>query len=166
MRHLATVGLVATTLLAQGPSAPRHDRGYREDAVELAKRESAAYVRAFNEHRTNDLRTLFAEDADLAFLQGPDVERLDYGLVGGADKIAGCLAGFFELYPDARLSQAVATARLIRPDVLIADVDFEIVGLPGDASVIRGRSVVVRVNESGVWKVTADRNVSRTRAAK
>ncbi len=157
MRYMATVGLIAAALLAQGHS---------EDAFELSRRESSAYVRAFNEHKAAGLDALFNRDADLAFLQGSDVAKLDYGLVRGADEIAGCLARFFELYPNARLSQAVTTARLIRPDLLITDVDFEIVGLPGNAGPIRGRSVVIRANESGAWKIAADRNVSRTHTAK
>jgi uncharacterized protein (TIGR02246 family) len=154
---MATVGLIAAALLAQGRS---------EDAFELSKRETSAYVRAFNEHKPKVLDALFTRDADLAFIQGSDVKRLEYGLVRGADEIAGCLTTFFDLYPKARLSQAVMTARLIRPDVLITDVDFEIVGLPDEAGPIRGRSLVIRVNESGAWKIAADRNVSRTHAAR
>jgi uncharacterized protein (TIGR02246 family) len=165
MRHLATVGLIAA-LAAQAPSATRRDRDGPDETVELARRESSAYVRAFNDRRAKDLSALFTQEADLAFLQGPDATRLDYGIVRGADEIAGCLARFFDLYPEARLSQAVVAARLIRPDVLIADVDFEITVLPGGAGPIRGRAVVIRVNESGAWKIAADRNVSRTHAAK
>jgi hypothetical protein len=165
MRHMATVGLIAA-LAAQAPSAPRRDRDGSDAAVELARRESSAYVRAFNERGAKDLSAIFTQEADLAFLQGPDAGRLEYGIVRGADEIVGCLARFFELYPDARLSQTVVSARLIRPDLLIADVDFEIVGLPGESGPIRGRSVTIRLNESGVWKIAADRNVSRTRAAK
>jgi hypothetical protein len=165
MRHLATMGLMAA-LAAQAPSAPRRDREGPDEAVELARRESSAYVRAFNDRRAKDLSALFTREADLAFLQGPDAGRLDYGIVRGAGEIAGCLAKFFDLYPEARLSQAVVTARLIRPDVLIADVDFEITGLPGEYGPIRGRSVIIRLNEAGAWKIAADRNVSRTRAVK
>ena len=163
MRHLATVGLIAA-LAAQAPSATRRDRDGPDEAVELARRESSAYVRAFNHRRAKDLSALFTREADLAFLQGPDAGRLDYGIVRGAGEIAGCLARFFEMYPDARLSQTVVSARLIRPDLLIADV--EIVGLPDEYGPIRGRSATIRLNESGVWKIAADRNVSRTRAAK
>jgi hypothetical protein len=164
MRHLATVGLIAA-LAAQAPSAPPRDRDGPDEAVELTRRESSAYVRAFNHRGAKDLSALFTREADLAFLQGPDAGKLDYGIVRGAGEIAGCLAKFFDLFPDARLSQTVVSARLIRPDVLIADVDFEITGLPGGAGPIRGRSVVIRVNESGAWKIAADRNVSRTHAA-
>jgi hypothetical protein len=164
MRHLATVGLIAA-LAAQAPSATRRDRDGPDEAVELARRESSAYVRAFNDHRTKELKALFTQDADLAFLQGTDVRRLEYGIIRGADEIMGCLARFFDLYPDARLSQTVATARLLRPDVMISDVDFEITGLAAGAGPIRGRAIVIRVNESGAWKIAADRNVSRTHTA-
>jgi uncharacterized protein (TIGR02246 family) len=166
MSYATTVGLITAALLAQGPSGTRQDLGDSTDAVELAKRETSAYVRAFNEHKAKELAAFFTRDADFAFLQGSDIARLEYGLVRGAGEIAGCLARFFDLYPDARLSQSVATVRLIRPDLLIADVDFEITGLPGDAGPIRGRSLVIRVKESGAWKIAADRNVSRTHAAK
>jgi hypothetical protein len=164
MRFMAAVGLIAV-LAAQAPSAPRRDRDGHDNAVALARRESSAFVRAFNDRRTKELNALFAQEADFAFLQGPDARRLDYGIIRGADEIAGCLARFFDLYPNARLSQGVVTARLIRPDVLIADLDFEINGLPGGAGPIRGRSVVIRVKDSGVWQIAADRNVSRTHAA-
>ena len=166
MRYMAMLGLIAVASLAQEPSAARRDRDHLVDAIEVAKRESAAYVRAFNERDAKRLERLFARDADFAFFQGSDIKTLEYGLVRGADDIAGCLARFFDLYPDARLSQTVVTCRLIRADVLIADVDFEISGLPGDFGPIRGRCLVIRVDDSGDWKIAADRNVSRTHAAK
>ena len=69
---------------------------------------------------------------------------------------------FFSVYPNSRLKQTVFYARLIRPDVLISDFEFEISGLPRDAGPIRGRAVTIRVLESGVWKIAAERNASRT----
>jgi hypothetical protein len=51
---------------------------------------------------------------------------------------------------------------MVRPDLLVADVDFEIRGLPRDAGPIQGRAVVLRVLESGVWKIAAERSFSRT----
>ncbi len=160
MRHMVTVGMIAAALVAQDVG------GRSEPAMDLSKRESSAFVRAFNERKAKELGESFTRDADFVFIQGSDIERLDYGLVSGADEIGACLARFFVLYPDARLSQTVVSARLIRPDLLIADVDFEIVGLPGEYGPLRGRSVIIRLNEAGAWKIAADRNISRTRAAK
>jgi uncharacterized protein (TIGR02246 family) len=132
----------------------------------LATRESTDYVTAFNERKSKDLTTLFTPDADFAFLQGPSVEKLQYGLIRGRQEIVVCHEAFFSLCPDSRLKQTVCYARLIQPDVLIADIDFEIVGLPSNAGPVRGRAVTIRVLEAGVWKIAAERNVSRTPVAK
>ena len=64
--------------------------------------------------------------------------------------------------PNPNVSTQAAANRLIRPDVLISDSEFEISGLPRDAGPIRGRAVTIRVLESGVWKIAAERNASRT----
>jgi hypothetical protein len=160
MWHMQTVGMIAAALVAQGVG------GRAEMAMDVSRRETSAYVRAFNERKAKELGESFTRDADFVFFQGSDIERLDSGLVVGAEEIGACLARFFVLYPDARLSQTVVNARLIRPDLLIADVDFEIVGLPGELGPIRGRSVIIRLNEAGAWKIAADRNISWTRAAK
>ncbi len=77
-----------------------------------------------------------------------------------------CHETLFEMYPDIKLKRTVTDARLIRPDVLIADYDFEITGLPGNAGPIRGRAVPIRVLESGSWKIAAERIVSGTPASK
>ncbi len=164
MTDMAMVGLIVGFLMAGDPQVP--GQAGNGGAVERAKQESAAYVRAFNGRKPKELGETFTSDADLAFLQGADVKTLQYGLISGADRIADCFATFFEVYPDARLSQVVVSARFIRPDLLLADVDFEIVGLPGDAGPIRGRSVVLRVKEADAWKIAADRNVSGTPASK
>jgi len=158
---VAVLILVAPGLVAWGQNQDRSG-----DAVELAKRESAAYVKAFNDRKTKDLPALFTPDADFVFLHGSRVERLEYVLVRGREEIVGSHETFFEVFPDARLTQTVLSARLIRPDLLIADVDFEIKGLPSDSGPIRGRAVVIRVKDGGAWKITADRNVSKTPPAK
>jgi uncharacterized protein (TIGR02246 family) len=157
----AVVVLVAQVRMAWGQYQDRS-----ADAIEQAKRESATYVKAFNDHKAKDVAAVFTHDADFAFLQGPSVERLEYGMVRGREEIVACHETFFCICPDSRLAQTVVSARLIRPDVLIADVDFEINGLPSDSGPIRGRSVVIRLKEGGAWKIAADRNVSKTPPAK
>jgi uncharacterized protein (TIGR02246 family) len=128
----------------------------------LAARESAAYVKAFNDRKVNDLAALFMLDADFVFLQGPSVEQLQYGLVGGREAIVGSHEVFFSMCPNVRLRQTVLHARLIRPDLLIADTEFELTGLPSNVGPIRGRGATLRVMEGGEWKIAAERNVSRT----
>jgi hypothetical protein len=154
----AIVGLVVDRPMAWGQNPDRSG-----DAIEQAKRESAIYVKAFNDHRAKDVSAILTRDADFAFLQGSSVEKLDYGLMSGREGIVACHETFFSLYPDSRLTQTVLSARLIRPDLLIADVEFEIKGLPSATGPIRGRSVILRINEGGTWKIAVERNVSRTR---
>jgi uncharacterized protein (TIGR02246 family) len=164
LRLATSVVCLAAALVTQLLGARGQEQARPGDAAELAKRESAIYVKAFNDRNTKDLAALLTPDADFAFLQGPSVERLEFGLVRGGGEIVGCHEAFFSLYPDTKLTQTVLHARLIRPDLLIADVDFEIKGFPDDAGPIRGRSVILRVNEAGTWKIAAERNVSRTPA--
>src|SRR5262249_44586625 len=109
-----------------------------------------------------DLAALFTSDADLEFLQGPSVDKLEYRMACGRDEIANTMDSFCSTFPDATLTLTVRSARLIRPDLLIAEAEFEIKGLPRDAGPIQGRAVTVRVLESGVWKISADRGLART----
>ena len=166
MRIAVSVVCLAAALVAQLLVARGHEPERFGDAAALAKKESALYVKAFNDRNMRDLAALLTPDADVAFFQGSSVERLEFGLVRGGGEIVGCHESFFRLYPDTRLTQTVLHARLIRPDLLIADVDFEIRGFPDDAGPIRGRSVILRVNEAGAWKIAAERNVSRTPATR
>jgi uncharacterized protein (TIGR02246 family) len=154
---VAVLGLVGLGLVAFGD-----DPGRSVGAVEQAKLESATYVNAFNSHKAAGVAVILAQDADFAFLQGASVEKLEYGLISGREEIAACHSTFFSAFPDSRLSQTVLSARRIRPDLLIADVEFEINGLPGDSGPIRGRAVILRVKEGVRWKIAAERNVSRT----
>lgn len=131
-------------------------------ALDQAKRDSAAYVRAFNSRDAAALKGLFTADTDFAFLQGPSAEQLEYGMVCGRGELVNCYAAFFSTFPDSRLTQTVLSARLIRPDLYIADVDFEIKNLPRNDGPIRGRAVTIHVKEAGGWKIAAERNVSRT----
>ena len=164
MRRAWLVASLGAALAAPGLATRGQDRAQDLAAmsVALATRESAAYVTAFNDRQPKDLAPLFTPDADCAFLQGSSVEKLDYGLVRGRKEIVACHETFGSTFPDAPLAQTVLRARLIRPDLLIADVDFEIKGLPADSGPIRGRAVVLRVLESGRWQIAAERNVSRT----
>jgi uncharacterized protein (TIGR02246 family) len=161
---LACLGAAIIGLGGEGLVAWGQDRS--GDAIEQAKRESANYVKAFNDRKAKDLAAILTRDADFAFLQGSSVEKLDYGLMRGREGIVACHETFFSLYPDSRLTQTVLSARLIRPDTLIADVDFEIKGLTSDFGPIRGRSVIVRVKEGDTWKIAAERNVSKTNPTK
>lgn len=151
-RGFSNTRMIGNVVWGQGPSAA---------VLPLAKRESAAYVKAFNDRALKDLPGLFASDAEVAFLQGSSVEKLQYGLVDGREDIMGCHEMFFSVFPDAKLTRSVLSARLIRPDMLIAEADFEIKGLPADTGPIQGRAVSVHVLESGAWKIAAERSFSR-----
>ena len=67
---------------------------------------------------------------------------------------------FFSIFPDTGPTQTVLSASMVRPDLLMADVDFEIRGLPGDAGPIQGRVVVLRVLESGSGRSPPRRSTS------
>jgi hypothetical protein len=164
MRRALLLAGLAAILTTQWFVVRAQDRAQALSAkvVPLATRESSAYVKAFNDRKFKDLAVLFASDPEIAFLEGSSVEKLQYSLVGGKADIVGCHEMFCSMFPDAKLTQTVVSARLLRPDLLIADVDFEIKGLPKDAGPIQGRAVVIRVLESGVWKIAAERSFART----
>jgi uncharacterized protein (TIGR02246 family) len=168
MRRALVPACLVAALLAPGPVVRGQDRAQDVSAVvvALAERESAAFARAFNDRKFKDLAALFTADADLEFLRGPTFEKLEYRMASGRDEIASCLESFCSTFPNARLTLTVRHARLIRPDLLIAEAEFEIKGLPKDAGPIQGKAVTVRVLESGAWKIAADRGLARTPAKK
>jgi hypothetical protein len=166
MRRATLVMCIVAALAAQGLQAAAQAQPEAPDVtgavVALATRESAAYVKAFNDRKMQDLAALFTLEADFAFMQGPSIEQLQYGLVGGRELIVASHEAFFSLCPDARLKQTVLYARLIRPDLLISDIEFELTWLPRNLGPICGRAATIRVLEGGQWKIAAERNVSRT----
>ncbi len=50
-------------------------------------------------------------------------------------------------------------ARLVTPDVMVVDDDFQITGLPEESRPIKDQTVTVRVRVHGAWKFAATRNV-------
>lgn len=132
-----------------------------EDVMPRAKAESEALVKAFNEHDAEALGALFTETADYAFLQGSSPEALQFGLISGRDQIIRTMETFFQIFPSAKLAHTVRRARLVAPDVMVSDEDMEITGLPGDYGPIKGQVMVVLVRADGIWKIAADRNISR-----
>lgn len=163
MRGALLLAGLAAALVTQGLLVRGQDRAQDLSAVvvPLAKRESSAYVKAFNDRKFKELTPLFTSGAEIAFLQGSSVKTLEYGMVDGVEEIVGLHEMFCNSFPYAKLTQTVLSARLVRPDLLIADVEFQIEGLPEDAGPIQGRAVVIRVLESGAWKIAAERSFSR-----
>lgn len=164
MRRALVLAGLAAALLTQGLGVRGQDRAQDVSAVvvALAERESAAFARSFNERKFKDLTALFTADADLEFLEGPSVAKLESRMACGRDEIASCIDRFCSTFPDARITLTVRHARLVRPDLLIAEAEFEIKGLPGDVGPIQGKAVTVRVLESGAWKIAADRGLAKT----
>jgi uncharacterized protein (TIGR02246 family) len=164
MRRALVLACLAAALLTPGLVVRGQDRAQDVSAVvvALAERESAAFAKAFNDRKFKDLAALFTSDADFEFLRGPSVEKLESRMACGRDEIASCIETFCSTFPNAKLTLTVRHARLIRPDLLIAEARFEIKGLPKDAGPIQGRAVTVRVLESGAWKIAADRGLART----
>ena len=133
-----------------------------EEVIARAKAVSEAYARAFNEHDAKAIGAICTEGADFAFLQGDSLENLQFGLVSGRDQIIAVVTTFFQMNPSAKLTHTVRRARLIAPDVMLVDEDFEITGLPEEPRPIRGKflSVRVRVRVDGNWKIAAERDIS------
>ena len=131
-----------------------------EAALARAKAVSEAYAKAFNEHDAKAFGAFFTEGADFAFLQGSSLDDVQFGLVRGRDQIIACVETFFEMNPTAKLTHTVRRARIIAPDVMLVDEDFEIGGLPGEPRPIRGKFLSVRVRVDGSWKIAAERNIS------
>ena len=117
MRRALFLASLAAALATPWLVARGQDRaqGLSPVAVSLATRESAGYVKAFNGHNSRALAALFTSDASIAFLQGSSVEKLEYGMVEGRDDIVGIHETFFSIFPDARLTQTVLSARMARP---------------------------------------------------
>src|SRR3954470_2108126 len=121
--------LAALCFTIIGPAASRAG----EDALPQAKAQSEAFVKAFNEHNAKAVGSLFAEDADFAFLQGSSPDSLQFGLASGRDEITDTVRTFFRSFPASRLSHTVRRARFVTPDVMMSDEDFEITGLPNES---------------------------------
>jgi uncharacterized protein (TIGR02246 family) len=168
MKRSLSVVCLSATLAISAVRVRAQDRAEDVTAtvVSLATREAKAFVKAFNHHKPQEISALFTPDADLAFLQGASIEKLDSRLIRGRDTIVSNFDTFFAEFPNARITENVIYARMIRPDLLVADVDFEITGLGNDEGPIQGRAVVFRVLESGQWKITSERSFSKVSAAK
>ena len=131
-----------------------------EEVIARVKAVSEAYARAFNEHDAKAIGALCTESADFAFLQGDSLEKLQFSLVSGRDQIITVVTTFFQMNPSAKLTHTVRRARLIAPDVMLVDEDFEISGLPEEPRPIRGKFMSVRVRVDGSWKIAAERDIS------
>ena len=157
LRHRClTVAIAILGLTASATTAWADDKA----PIAAAKAGSEALVKAFNEHDIKALGDMFTESADFAFLQGDSLETLQFGLVNGRDQITATVATFWQMYPSAKLAHTVRRARLVAPDVMVVDEDFEITALPGESRPIKGKLVVVRVWADGCWKIAAERNIS------
>jgi uncharacterized protein (TIGR02246 family) len=131
-----------------------------EEVIAGAKARSQAYVKAFNNHDAKAIGALCTESADFAFLQGDSLKNLQFGLVSGRDQIIATVATFFQMNPSAKVTHTVRRARLIAPDVMLVDEDFEITGLPEESRPIKGKFVIVCVRVDGSWQIAAERNIS------
>lgn len=156
-RHLKRIALAIVCSAAAVDTASASEA----DVMPAAKAESRIFTEAFNQHDAKTLGSLFVDTADFAFLQSSSLDTLQFGLISGRNEITLTLETFFQTFPAARLSHSVRRARLIAPHVMLSDEDFEITGLPRDSGPIKGQFVVVRVQTEGVWRIAAERNVSR-----
>jgi hypothetical protein len=137
-----------------------------QEVTSQAKAESEAFVKAFNQHNAKAVGTLCTETADFAFLQGSSLETMQFGLVSGRDELAATIEVFFQMFPSCKLAHTVRRARLVTPDCMVSDEDFEITGLPADSGPIEGQFIVIRVRTGGAWRIAAERNVSKVPAPK
>ena len=72
--------------------------------------------------------------------------------------------------PGTKLSLAVRTLRLVRPDVAVADLDLRISGIPvsppgagnGSDGEVRTSLMLVLLEEDGSWWITAHHNVMQS----
>src|SRR5258708_670420 len=69
--------------------------------VPLATRESSASVKSFNDRKFKDLTPLFTADAQISFLQGSSIEKLQYGMVDGREEIVDAHEMLCSIFPDA-----------------------------------------------------------------
>jgi hypothetical protein len=97
MRRALVLACLAAALLTPGLVVRGQDRAQDVSAVvvALAERESAAFAKAFNDRKFKDLAALFTSDADLEFLRGPSVDKLEYRMAFGRDEIASCIDACF-----------------------------------------------------------------------
>jgi hypothetical protein len=118
-------------------------------AMALAKAESESFVKVFNEHDAKAVGSLGVETTDFYFLQGDSLENIQFGLVTGRDRITETMAGFVQMCPSAKVTHTVRTARLVTPDVMVVDEDFEITGLDDVYGPIKGQFLVVLARSDG-----------------
>jgi uncharacterized protein (TIGR02246 family) len=112
---------------------------------------------AWNRHDAHALAALFAEDADFTNVRGEHAG----GRKAIEDMHAPLFAGF--LFKDSHLSCELRSVRFLKPDIAVADIDWEMTGAGGPGGVVRpprkGLLDWVLTGAGGNWLIVVMHNM-------
>jgi uncharacterized protein (TIGR02246 family) len=116
----------------------------------------AKFNDAWNRHDAHALAALFAEDADFTNVRGDHAD----GRKAIEDMHAPLFAGF--VFKDSHLTGELRSVRFLKPDIAVADVDWEMTGAGGPGGVVRpprkGLLDCVLAGASGNWLIVVMHN--------
>jgi uncharacterized protein (TIGR02246 family) len=111
---------------------------------------------AWNQHDAHAFAALFTEDADFTNVRGEQAS----GRKAVEDMHAPLFIGV--VFKDSRLTGELRSVRFLKPDVAVADVDWEMTGAGGPGGVARpprkGLLDWVLVKTSGSWLIVVMHN--------
>jgi ketosteroid isomerase-like protein len=152
-------------LLILTPATPGSPAlGQQRDTTEernLAKSLTAQLVAAFNAHDTKALDALYAEDADVAYVTGEKVSDVEFVRLKGKREIDTGYKYFLECAGGENIQIKVTLnhARLITPELLETDSNYEVRGLPGMAGPLKGSAILLRRKQADRWLIVMERHI-------
>jgi uncharacterized protein (TIGR02246 family) len=157
MRTLTTLiaPTVALWLLTAPAAAQRAESGSNEEAMQLAREETEAYVAAYNAHDVAKLAARYTPEADwISFLGDQVVRRLE-----GRAAIEQYYKEAFARSPRLRAQLTPEHARFVTRDVLIGDYTWSVANSTRTDLPSRGRGTVISVRSDGRWRTSCVRLV-------
>lgn len=136
-------------------------QGGTKEARELAHQWVERLVTAFNARDLKTLDGLYAEDADIAFFTAERAADVEFTRLQGKDQI-DLGYKYFLLSSGSermRLKATLRNARLITPELLETDSDYEITGMPGTTGPVKGSSVILRKKQGDRWLIVMERQI-------
>lgn len=145
----------AAAKAAPAKSAPAPSSGSRpasREADEKAIRSSAeSFAKAYNDHDAKAIAALFAADGEIVDEAG-DAQQ-------GREAIEGVFAAVFETYPDAQMTVAISSVRLVGASLAVEDGSTSVVREPGDEAE-KSRYTAVHAKVDGKWQIASVRDLT------
>ncbi len=132
--------IVSSIASAQQPAGEEAS----SEAMKLAKQRAEEYLQAFNSGEAAEIAELYAENADRVVV--------GEARISGREEIENFYRGFLADNRDAKLQISIENARLLRPNVLLAEGPWKLMNLRGGDE-RSGGSVVVFTRQDRKWQL-------------